>query len=199
MSKFEWMELETLSSEITHTQSRLDAARATKNLGLVQLLERELADVLKKRAQVLADITKGLGFTGHEPKLVPKPVRQSEKVFLKQQPAEEVHPQPVNATGPDDPALSRNTEKGANVMWDKLTTADLERVKRGLATRRSEILARHAQELKALDADQNEIDIIEKAIAAFTQKFSPASSAEVIPLEGDRVPVEARLLPRESS
>ena len=84
-------------------------------------------------------------------------------------------------------------------MWDKLTAADLECVKRGLATRRSEILARHAAELKALEAHQNEIDIIEKAIAAFTQKFSPASSAEVIPLEGDRVPVEARLLPRESS
>jgi hypothetical protein len=61
MSKFEWMELETLSSDIVHTQTRLDAARATKNLGLVQLLERELADALKRRAQVLADITKGLG------------------------------------------------------------------------------------------------------------------------------------------
>ena len=34
MSKFEWMELETLSNEIAHTQIRLDAARATKNLGL---------------------------------------------------------------------------------------------------------------------------------------------------------------------
>jgi len=33
MSKFEWMELETLSSEIAHTQTRLDAARATKILG----------------------------------------------------------------------------------------------------------------------------------------------------------------------
>jgi len=31
MSKFEWMELETISNEIAHAQSRLDAARATKN------------------------------------------------------------------------------------------------------------------------------------------------------------------------
>ena len=192
MSKFEWMELETLSSEITHTQSRLDAARATKNLGLVQLLERELADALKRRAQVLADITKGLGFTGHEPKLVPKPVRQAEKEPVKQQSAEEIHPQLVNATAPDDPDISRNTEKGANVMWEKLTAADLERVKRGLVTRRSEMLARHAEELKSLETEQTEIDAIEKAIAAFAQKFNLTSTAEVIPLEGERVPVQAR-------
>ena len=73
-------------------------------------------------------------------------------------------------------------------MWDTLTAADLERVKRGLATRRSEILARHAEELKALEAEQSEIDVIEKAIVAFTQKFKLASTAEVIRLEGERVP-----------
>jgi len=67
-------------------------------------------------------------------------------------------------------------------MWDRLTTADLERVKRGLTMRRSEILARHAEELKALDAQQAEIDTIEHAIAAFTQKFKVAE-AEVVPFE----------------
>ena len=58
MSTFDWVELETLSTEVAHLQSRLDAARDTRNLGLVQLLERELADSEKKRDQVLADITK---------------------------------------------------------------------------------------------------------------------------------------------
>jgi len=72
---------------------------------------------------------------------------------------------------------------------DKLTAADLERVKRGLTTRRSEMLARHAEELKSLEAEQNEIDAIEKAIAMFTQKFKATSTAEVIALEGERVPV----------
>ena len=76
-------------------------------------------------------------------------------------------------------------------MWDKLTAADLERVKRGLAARRSELLARHAEELKALEGEQREIDVIEQAIAAFTQKFKMTSIAEVIPLEGERVPVQA--------
>ena len=73
-------------------------------------------------------------------------------------------------------------------MWDKLTAADIEQVKRGLATRRSEILARHAEELKALEADQNEIDIIEKAIAAFAHKFNLTKSAEVLVLDTERVP-----------
>jgi class 3 adenylate cyclase len=187
MSKFEWMELETLSNEIAHSQSRLDAARNTKNLGLAQLLEREIADAMKKRAQVLADITKGLDHSaGRKPKLLTAPVRQAEPESLKhQQPAEEVQPT-VNAT--TEPALSLNTEKGVARMWEKITAADIERVKRGLATRRAEILARHAEELKGLEADQNEIEVFEKAIAAFAQKFNPTRSAEVLVLDTERVP-----------
>jgi hypothetical protein len=59
MSTIDWGELETLSTEATHWQSRLDSARATRNLGLVQLRERELAAAEKLRAQVLAS-RKGL-------------------------------------------------------------------------------------------------------------------------------------------
>jgi hypothetical protein len=189
MSKFEWMELETLSSEITQTQTRLDAARATKNLGLVQLLERELADALKRRAQVLTSITKGLGFTGSKPKLAAASVQQPQSASTqRQEAAEAAEPQRVAAPAAEsDFGISK--EKG--VMWDKLTAADLERVKRGLTTRRSEMLARHAEELKALEAEQSEIDVIEKAIAAFTQKFKLTSTAEVIPLDGERVPAQA--------
>ena len=187
MSKFEWMELETLSNEIAHTQVRLDAARATKNLGLAQLLESEIADAMKKRAQVLVDITKVLGRSaGRKPKLVAAPVRQAEPEPKHQQPAEEVQPETVNAT--TEPAPSPNTEKGVAQMWEKITAADIERVKRGLATRRAEILARHAEELKGLEADQNEIEVFEKAIAAFAQKFNPTRSAEVLVLDTERVP-----------
>ena len=191
MSKFEWMELETLSTDIVHTQTRLDAARATKNLGLVQLLERELADALKRRAQVLTSITKGLGFTGSKPKLAAASVQQPQSASTqRQEAAEAAEPQRVAAPAAEsDFGISK--EKGVDIMWDKLTAADLERVKRGLTTRRSEMLARHAEELKALEAEQSEIDVIEKAIAAFTQKFKLTSTAEVIPLDGERVPAQA--------
>lgn len=85
MSKFEWMELETLSNEITHAQGRLDAARATKNLGLVQLLQREITEVAKRRADVLAGITKGLSrFAGLKPKLVTAPAREPEPTVSEQ-------------------------------------------------------------------------------------------------------------------
>lgn len=184
MSKFEWMELETLSNEITHAQGRLDAARATKNLGLVQLLQREITEVAKRRADVLAGITKGLSrFAGLKPKLVTAPARGPEPTVSEQQQSdEEVQPQTVSATA--EPASAK---KGLATMWDKLTAADLERVKRGLASRRSEMLARHAEELKALEAEQIEIDVIERAIAAFTEKFKLTGTAEVIPLEAERV------------
>ena len=46
---------------------------------------------------------------------------------------------------------------------------------------------------KALEGAQTAgLYAVEKAIAVFTQKFKLASTAEVIPLEGERVPVQAR-------
>ena len=133
----------------------------------------------------------------HQPEQAPVEQPENRSVRqLRQVPVEpwlsanEVQPQGLTATGSDGPA-GTSTEKGDNSMWDKLTAADLERVKRGLAARRSEMLARHADELKALEGEQREIDVIEQAIAAFTQKFKMTSIAEVIPLEGERVPVQA--------
>ena len=71
-------------------------------------------------------------------------------------------------------------------MWEKLTRADVEHAKRGIANRRSEILARHAEELKALDAEQSEIDVIERAIDAFVSKFKIGGGAEIVPFDTER-------------
>lgn len=73
-------------------------------------------------------------------------------------------------------------------MWDRLSTADIEQVKRGLAQRRSELLARHAEELKALEAEQSEIDTIERSIAVFARKFNLSAGAQILPLEAERGP-----------
>ena len=189
MSKFEWMELETLSNEIAHAQSRLDAARASQNHGMVRLLEGEIADAAKRRANLLADITNGLSsgqFAGPKPRLVTVHQSPPKLPVTVEQPSERVEPVTTTEVRADLPA-STTKEEGAATMWDKLTGADLERIKRGLATRRSEILARHAEELKALDAEQGEIDTIEQAIAAFAQKFKLSTSAEVVPLDAERV------------
>ena len=192
MSTFDWVELETLSTEVAHLQSRLDAARDTRNLGLVQLLERELADSEKKRDQVLADITKGLSANSPANRQhIPLKNVQSKPAEGKLSHSGNVEPGTLNSVPSAARVLATDTATGDTSMWDQLTAADIERVKRGLATRRAEILTRHAEELKALEADQNEIDAIEKAIAVFTQKFKLASTAEVIPLEGERVTVKA--------
>jgi hypothetical protein len=188
MSKLGWVELETLSTEVAHLQSQIEAARAARNHGKVRLLEREMAEVSERRNRVLADITNGLTDgppSGQQTTDIP-----TKEGHLKgAKPANPSAPHidtevPANLTSPAS-ALTTDTA-GSTAMWDKLTAADFERIKRGLVTRRSEMLARHAAELKALETEQSEIDTVEKAIAVFTQKFKLASSAKIVSLDGER-------------
>jgi hypothetical protein len=55
-------------------------------------------------------------------------------------------------------------------MWEQLTPKDIERAKVRLAATRITTLNRHAEELKALDANQAEIDTFERLVVAFAQK-----------------------------
>jgi len=55
-------------------------------------------------------------------------------------------------------------------MWEQLTPANIERAKQRLAAQRTETLSRHAGELKALDADQAEMETFERLVAAFVNK-----------------------------
>ena len=58
---------------------------------------------------------------------------------------------------------------------------------RQLDIRRSETLARHAEELKALEADQAQIDTLSQAIDAFMRKFNaPADDGSVVRLDEKR-------------
>jgi hypothetical protein len=188
MSKFEWMELETLSKEIAHSQSRLDAARATKNHGLVKLLQREIGETAERRARILAGITKGLGVAGSarsHPNPVPVQTIEAEVAEGEQQRAEQVETSITTGVAAPEPTPTPNTTEGIAAVWDKLTRADVERVKHGLTSRRSVLLARHAEELKALDTEQTEIDVIERAIGAFASKFKIGGGAEVVPFNAE--------------
>src|ERR1700726_3995269 len=55
-------------------------------------------------------------------------------------------------------------------MWEQLTPADIERAKQRLTAQRTETLSRHVEELKALDADQAEMETFERLVAAFVNK-----------------------------
>jgi len=193
MSKLGWVELETLSTEIAHLQSRIDAARASRNYGTVRLLEREMAEVAERRGRVLADITNEFSEAPTDAQQPTNPPAQGvegegKKVDEAREARPDIQAKTLTVVPSANVPLTMD-QRGGLDMWDKLTAADLERVKQGLTTRRSEMLARHAEELKSLEAEQSEIDAIEKAIAVFTQKFRPASIAEVTPLEGERVSV----------
>ena len=184
MSSFEWMELETVNAEIAHSQSRLATARSTKDHGLVKLLQREIDEAEDRRNHLLSQLTAAVNASGRAAGHNHAPAgRDRAKNVDKKEPTPEQQPVMKAADGPpSDLATSASTIEGVAAVWDRLTTADIERVKRGLTMRRSEILARHADELRALDAQQAEIDTIEQAIAAFTQKFKVAE-AEFVPFD----------------
>src|SRR5207248_1559038 len=94
---------------------------------------------------------------------------------------------PARTVGPDATIVDRPSSRGSAVAvkvsasadnshgtdtgWDRLTPEDIERVKRTLATRRADALARHAEELTRLDAEQAEIEAIELAINSFARKY----------------------------
>ena len=104
---------------------------------------------------------------------------EASKAQAEEQPAK--HSPPARASLPFS-----EPKEGASTMWDQLTPDHLEQAKRELARRRAEMLARHAEELKGLEAEQGEIDKLGEAIATFTKKFARAEGAEVVKLEEER-------------
>ena len=57
MSSFEWMELQTLTSDIAESRSRLAAARSGKDHRLTRVLEQEIRTAEERRNRLLAHIT----------------------------------------------------------------------------------------------------------------------------------------------
>ena len=196
MGSSDWFELETLSGEIAHSQTRLVAARKTQNHGLVKLLQREIAEAEKWRSRLLGHITTRLGSPDPAPPAdhaAPWNVQvdtaeevQVDRAEGEQHGSEPVTEAPETAVALPDPAPCTATIEGETAVWDQLSRTDIERLKRELGSRRAEILARHAEELKDLEADQVEIDAFELAIDAFARKFKVAGTEVVVPFEGDR-------------
>jgi hypothetical protein len=59
----------------------------------------------------------------------------------------------------------------AAVAWDRVTSGEIELMKRLLVTYRAELLAHHAEELSALDEQQAEVEALERSICAFAEKY----------------------------
>src|SRR5258708_28886788 len=94
MNSFEWMELQTLTSEIAASRSRLVAARSGKDHRLARVLVGGITAAVQQRAQLLADLTTDLSGSPGEP------VRPTS--------SEDAELQSVEETLPDSPpALAR--------------------------------------------------------------------------------------------
>jgi hypothetical protein len=207
MALSDWTELENLSGELADSQSRLAAARSTQNHGLVKLLERQISEAEKWRDRLLSQITARLTTSPgpaaarrdpapaqREPQklvdaevLIVEPAVEVEAPSIEASVAPTIEITPTEIASPE-PAPIAETLEGVAIVWDQLTRADVERVKRELGLRRAELLSRHADELRALDAQQTEIDTLEQTIDAFARKFNIAGGEVVVPFEGDRNP-----------
>jgi hypothetical protein len=68
---------------------------------------------------------------------------------------------------------AHNTSNGSPKglpSWERLTPNEIEQARQHVARERAAVLSRQAAELKELDTQQDEIDQLERVIAAFSQK-----------------------------
>jgi hypothetical protein len=193
MSSFEWMELQTLTSDINAARTRLATARANKDNRLARMLEQEITAAEKRRDHLLTNITTQLAAdsesdpAGQDPDL-------GRELDAAEDSAVEGDGEHQSAELVDAPvgrgaaaAAKADSVGGDIIVWNQLTPSDLARAKEELAERRAEILARHAEEMKAFDADQNQLDGLEQAIDAFLSRFAqPAADAAVVRLGEER-------------
>ena len=265
MGSYEWMELQTLTSEIAASRSRLVAARSKRDHGRTRALEEEIAAAELRRDRLLAYISTNLasvpenaqppaGLEGAklrealesaaaaqgpapddiagERRAAKPPGRGAVPAAANGQDeaAEELPPpEPAAALAAEEPAPAEvvaarpapeageglgaaaaenarlaaaeggqppaevadrspdtliatgaaaaptaDSTGGGFMAWDQLTPGDIDRAKHEIGMRRVEMLARHAEELKALEADQAQLETLEQAIAAFAAKFAKA-------------------------
>ncbi len=80
----------------------------------------------------------------------------------------------------------------SDVMWN-LTPEYIEQVKEELKGRRAAIQARHAEELKSLDGDLEEIETLERVAYAVASKHFPEPEALVSQPEEEVPPLVAEL------
>ena len=201
MSSYEWMELQTLTSDIAASRARLVAARSAKDNRLARVLEQEIGEAERRRDLLLANITDQVAGQGEasspaEPgttqaPLIHEPAAVAPEDDTPEPPAPSPEPAAAELVVSHPAAPLAATTEGGSAVWDQLTPGDIENAKTELAGRRAEMLARHAEELKGLDTDQAQLDTLAEAIELFARKFklpaqSDAPNAAVVTLEEER-------------
>ena len=193
MISFEWLEFETLSREVADLEQDVRAAKETQNYGRWKVLEQQLSSAKERRDKALEAITRRAASAAVERPPKSRKGNQPAKtaavedtpVSVETPPAAE--PDGAAATEPAPAVASIISDlKGADIMWERFSPDDLKLAKQDLTRRRAEMLARHAEELKTLEADQEQIDTVCQAIEVFMSKFRGPSDAEVVQLDQQR-------------
>ena len=151
MASSEWLELENLSHEIADTQGRLDAAKSVESLDLADLLEREIVDMEERRSKLLANIATSV-------------VADQNSAQSEQRDPEDsgtADPRSVAAFDDSENSTKQGQVKGDDIVWEQLTPADVDRARQELDRQRTEMLARHAEELNLLEGDRAQVDQLE--------------------------------------
>jgi hypothetical protein len=183
MSSFEWMELQTLTSDITAARARLAAARANKDARLIGMLEQEITAAEDRRVRLLSNITDQLsGDTGQAASAAARPAGEIATVAGEEAPSLVPETAAEAAQGAPPAVLAPSA-----VAWERLSQGDIERAMETLRTRHAEILARHAAELQGWEADRVQVEALNAAIDAFTRRFAAASGrGAVVQLDEER-------------
>ena len=77
-------------------------------------------------------------------------------------------------------------------MWEQLTPADIQRARARAAALRCEMLDRHAEELRTLDADEAEIEALERFVIVFSERYlNAATESGSAPAEDPEAPAHS--------
>lgn len=112
--------------------------------------------------------------------VAPAPTRTPVEAALPNEAAAARPVEPAVASAAPPAAAPNADRKGGLTVWDQLTPGDLERAKSELGARRAEVLARHAEELRGLDAEQVQLETLEMAIDSFLQKMKALQGGNTV-------------------
>ena len=73
-------------------------------------------------------------------------------------------------------------------MWNNITPADFDQAREQLEFRREETLRKHAEEISGLDAEQADVETLDRMVTEFARKFKAISSSESSGAEEQAMP-----------
>jgi hypothetical protein len=173
MAAFEWMELQTLTSDITDARARLAEARSTKDHRRVRALEQEISSAERRRAGLLAFLTDHLADTA-----LPTPSQGAD---------EDAEPAPTNddsAAITADESTPVTAEEGAAIAADESTAVAADEDMPVIADEGAAIAA---DEGTAVAADEDMPVIADEGAAVAADEGTAVVADEGTPVAADEI------------